>query len=136
MLINSKKITSVLCATSWERRKCVLLGPSRLSYDVPHTSSVRVNQSAPDDLEDDWSETTSLDDDSDSMDPFLNFRSSDDNVLLKEELIDSEFVDPSFEVACRHRLRPGCNPEWSFVCPDSGATVDMFWDRTLFLNSE
>ena len=124
---------------SSESSICKLLGPSRLPCDTLSLTSCPSPQSdiLPD-LSDDWSETPSDNDVSVSSGPWLiDSRDSDCNVLLDE---DSSTPLSTIEVTpvTGRRIHPSTPPiaSRSLVCPDSGATADMFWDRALFVDTE
>ena len=112
---------------------CKLLGPSRLPCDVLSLTSCPVPQSDFDNA-DDWSEAPSEGSDGFAEHWILGSRGSDSNLLLDESPIFP--VDsPSF--VCRRSIPPSSpSPSRSLLCPDSGATADMFWDRALFVDDE
>ena len=116
---------------------CKLIGPSRLLCDIPsHTSCPSVQNADSVVSDDDWSETDSVGRDDHSTDWLIDGRGSDSNVLVDEflSLPSSSSEEP---LTCRRSpsSRRGGSGR-SLLCPDSGATADMFWDRRLFVDSD
>ena len=119
---------------------CKLIGPSKLPCDIPaDTSCLSVQSASTSEVEDDWSDATSDAGDGGSTDWLIDGRGSDKNVLVNKFLGSSpaSFVPANDLITCRRSLSESHGGLGrSLLCPDSGATADMFWDCQFFVESE
>ena len=108
-------------------------GVGRVASFTNPSHSIQVPEPTDDD-EDAWScGSCFTDDDQHSVTSYLRITPGDKEVvkLVTDRTTDAHAL-PGAPYACRRSHDPSFTEARPFLCPDSGATADMFWDRSFF----